>query len=179
MHVLGISGSLRRDSWNTRLVQALGAQLGQDDTLDLYDGLRQLPAFDQDLEADPPLAVHALRQAVQEADAVVISTPEYNGSIPGALKNALDWASRPYAENAFRGKPVVVVGASTGQFGAQWAQSELRKVLGLMGASLVDVELAVAKAHERIPTGDETVAAGVRKVADSLSYSHAVGAAAA
>jgi chromate reductase len=86
---------------------------------------------------------------VAAADAVLISTPEYNGSIPGALKNALDWASRPMATNVFRSKPVAVIGSSAGMFGAVWAQAELRKVLSTMGARVAEVEVAVGKAQER------------------------------
>src|SRR5206468_8202087 len=97
-----------------------------------------------------PATVEALRDAVRAADAVLIATPEYNSSVPGALKNALDWASRPLATNAFRNKPVAVIGASTGAFGAVWAQAELRKVLAAMGARVTEVELAVGHAGEKL-----------------------------
>ena len=88
-----------------------------------------------------------MREKIARADAVLIATPEYNGSIPGALKNALDWASRPFPDNCLRGKPVAVVGASTGLFGAVWAQAETRKVLKTIGASVFESELPVATAH--------------------------------
>ena len=94
-----------------------------------------------------PEAVQRLREAIAEADAVLIATPEYNSSLPGQLKNALDWASRPFPDNALRNKPVAVIGASTGMFGAVWAQAEARKVLGATGARVVDVELPVPHAE--------------------------------
>ena len=96
-----------------------------------------------------PQAVADLRAAVASADAVLLATPEYNSSIPGALKNALDWASRPIATNVFRGKPVAVIGSSIGMFGAVWAQADLRKVLAAMGARVAEVEVAVGHAHEK------------------------------
>src|SRR5262249_59134395 len=124
--------------------------LSPPDTLELWDGLREVPPYDQDDDVEPtPPAVAALRAAVASADAVLISTPEYNSSIPGALKNALDWASRPIVTNVFRNKPVAVIGSSAGMFGAVWAQAELRKVLAAMGARVVDVEIAVGHAAEK------------------------------
>jgi chromate reductase len=154
MHVLAISGSLRRDSHNTTLLRAAAEHLPAGVELELWDGLRDVPAYDQDDDVEPaPPAVASLRAAVAGADAVLIATPEYNHSIPGALKNALDWASRPFATNAFRGKPVAVIGASTGLFGAVWAQAELRKVLAAMGAQVVDSEVVVGQAGEKIDSG--------------------------
>ena len=150
MRILAISGSLRRDSHNTALLRAAAELLGPDDELLLYEGLRDVPPYSEDDETEPaPAAVAALRAAVAAADAVLISTPEYNHSIPGALKNALDWASRPHATNVFRNKPVAVIGSSAGLFGAVWAQAELRKVLEAMGARVADVELAVGLAAEK------------------------------
>ena len=150
MRILAISGSLRRDSHNTMLLRAARELLGPGDTLELWEGLREVPPYDQDDDVEPaPAAVAGLRAAVASADAVLIATPEYNHSIPGALKNALDWASRPFATNAFRNKPVAVIGSSTGLFGAVWAQAELRKVLTAMGARVVDVEIAVGLAAEK------------------------------
>jgi chromate reductase len=148
MTILGISGSLRRGSLNTSLLLAAAASLPPGVELELYEGLADLPHYNADLDRSPPLdAVARLRRAIEQADGVLISTPEYNGSIPGVLKNALDWASRPFPENALRGKPVAVVGASTGLFGAAWAQAEVRKVLGITGADTLDHELPVGEAH--------------------------------
>ena len=150
MRILAISGSLRRGSHNTSLVRAAEELLSPLDTLELWDGLREVPPYDQDDDVEPaPPAVAALRAAVASADAVLIATPEYNSSIPGALKNALDWASRPVASNVFRNKPVAVIGSSAGMFGAVWAQAELRKVLAAMGARVAEVEVAVGRAQDR------------------------------
>jgi chromate reductase len=148
MRILGISGSLRRDSHNTNLLRAAALSLPPGVELELYDGLADLPHYDADLDVEPELdAVARLREAIAGADGVLIATPEFNGSIPGALKNALDWASRPFPDNALRGKPVAVVGASTGLFGAVWAQAEVRKVLGIIGADVIDGELPIGMAH--------------------------------
>jgi chromate reductase, NAD(P)H dehydrogenase (quinone) len=149
MRVLAISGSLRRDSHNASLLRAAAGHLPPGVELELWEGLRDVPPYDQDDDVEPaPAAVAALREAVASADAVLIATPEYNHSIPGALKNALDWASRPFATNAFRGKPVAVIGASVGLFGAIWAQAELRKVLTAMGARVVEGDMPIGQAHE-------------------------------
>jgi chromate reductase len=149
MRILGISGSLRKDSHNTALLRAAAELLPPGVELELFDGLRAVPPYDADEDA-PELhapGVLALKDAIERADAVLIATPEYNHSIPGVLKNALDWASRPVADNPLRGKPAAVIGASTGLFGAVWAQAEVRKVLGAIGAEVVDRELPVMQAH--------------------------------
>jgi chromate reductase len=149
VRVLGISGSLRRDSHNTALLHEAVALLPTDVTIELWDGLKAVPPFDETDEAGPtPVAVADLREAIVRADAVLVATPEYNGSVPGQLKNALDWVSRPYATNPLRGKPVLVVGASTGSFGALWAQADLRRVLGTLGARVLESGVAVPKAHD-------------------------------
>jgi chromate reductase len=147
IRILGISGSLRRGSHNTSLLGAAAELLPPGVELHIYDGLRELPPYDADLDLKPgPPAVARLREAIASADGVLIATPEYNGSIPGALKNALDWASRPFPDSSLRGKPVAVIGASTGLFGAVWAQAETRKVLGIIGADVIDHELPVGYA---------------------------------
>ena len=151
MRVLGISGSLRGDSYNTKLLRHAG-ELFEDEGVEfsIYDGLKDVPPYDEDDDMDgAPEAVSRLRAAVRGADAVFFTTPEYNSSIPGALKNALDWVSRPLATNAVRNKPVAVIGASAGMFGAVWAQAELRKVLGAMGARVAEGEVAVGRAMDR------------------------------
>src|SRR3954466_244214 len=146
MRILGISGSLRRGSHNSRLLRAAGDGLPPGADLVEWNGLRDLPAFDEDLESTPPPAVQDLPHAIEEADAILIATPEYNASLPGALKNALDWASRPFPDNVLRDKPAAVVGASTGLFGAVWAPAEGRKVLKASGAHVLDSELPVGMA---------------------------------
>jgi len=161
VRVLGISGSLRAGSHNARLLRAAAELAPAGVELRVWDGLAAVPPYDEDRDGvEPaPLAVAALRRALTDADAVLFATPEYNGSVPGQLKNALDWASRPFATNPLRGKPVAVVGASTGLFGAVWAQAELRKVLTTIGAKVVDAELP-------IPLADDAFAADGRLVAD-------------
>src|SRR4051794_34443076 len=146
MRILGISGSLRRGSHNRKLLRAAGTLLPPGAELVEWDGLAGLPAFDEDLENTPPAAVKAFFEAIKGADALLISTPEYNASLPGALKNALDWASRPFPENVLRYKPAAVIGASTGLFGAVWAQAEVRKVLKASGAHVLESELPVGMA---------------------------------
>jgi chromate reductase, NAD(P)H dehydrogenase (quinone) len=149
MRVLGISGSLRRDSHNSALLRAAAERLPAGAELVPFERLGQVPPYDEDLETSSvPEPVAELREAIEVADAVLIATPEYNHSIPGQLKNALDWASRPAGESSLSGTPAAVIGASTGMFGAVWAQSELRKVLGAMGGRVLEVELPVAHAAE-------------------------------
>jgi chromate reductase, NAD(P)H dehydrogenase (quinone) len=157
MRVLAVSGSLRRDSHNSRLLRAAAQQLPPGVELELYDGLKQIPPFDEDDEASPAPGVLEWRDAIESADAVLFATPEYNSSIPGQLKNAVDWASRPKAEAALRNKPVAVIGASVSMFGALWAQAELRKVLSAAGARVLDTELAVATAHEAFDDEDQLI----------------------
>jgi len=166
--ILGIAGSLRAGSHNTQLLRLAAEELPEGVELVVFDGLAEIPAFDQDLEDLAPDAVDALKAAIAEADAVLIATPEYNGSIPGALKNALDWVSRPIAESPIRRKPVAVIGASTSAFGAVWAQRELKKVLGVMGARVLDVELPVAKADRALLDADEALVEGLARVASEL-----------
>ena len=147
MRILGISGSLRRGSHNRKLLRAAAYALPSGSALVEWTGLDTLPAFDEDVEArDIPAPVQEFFDAIEAADAIVIATPEYNASIPGALKNAIDWASRPYPDNVLKGKPVLVIGASTGLFGAVWAQADLRKVLRYVGAHVLESELPVGMA---------------------------------
>jgi chromate reductase len=151
MKILGVGGSLRRDSVTRRLLRAAGHHLPSGVELVELDPaiLKNLPAYDQDDDHDEVgPEVRALRDAIAGADALLFSTPEYNGSVPGALKNAIDWASRPRGEAALAGKPVAVVGASPGMFGAVWAQGDLRRILGVAGARVIDRELPVPNAHE-------------------------------
>ncbi len=153
--MLGLCGSLRRDSYNRRLLRAAAAELPGGVRFETWDGLDRVPPYSEDADVKPaPAAVAELREALDCADAVLIATPEYNASIPGQLKNALDWASRPYPDNVLRGKPVAVIGASTGLFGAVWAQAELRKVLKTIGARVVDEELPLGRVHEAIGADD-------------------------
>ena len=153
MRVLAISGSLRRDSYNTGLLRAAAEVAPDGVEVVVYDGLREIPPFDQDDEAHTPPEVLHLRRAIEDADAILFSTPEYNGSVPGVLKNAVDWASRPRATTVMQNKPAAVIGASTGMFGAVWAQNDLRRILGLTGNRVLDVELPVGRAQETFEDG--------------------------
>ena len=175
MTILGISGSLRHDSYNTMLLRNVPLEL------ELWDGLKEIPPYDEDDDVEPaPPAVARMRAAVAGADAIVFATPEYNASVPGQLKNAVDWLSRPRVGAALQNKPVAVIGASTGAFGAVWAQAELRKVLATAGARVVDAEVAVGHAHDalrrrrRAPRREpEGAAAGGRSTRCSPSFRHA------
>jgi chromate reductase len=183
MRVLGISGSLRRDSHNTKLLCAAGEMFESDGIeFEIYDGLKLVPPYDEDDERAPHEegderdraagAVEHLRHAVAGADAVFFSTPEYNSSVPGQLKNAIDWLSRPVGSGALRNKPAAVVGASTGMFGAVWAQAELRKALAAAGARVVEGEAAVGHAHTRFDEdgrlSDPNIADQVAAVVETL-----------
>ena len=173
MRVLGIAGSLRRDSWNGKLLLAAAEELPGDVEFEVFDGLKALPPYDEDDDVEPaPAPVANLRDAIAGADAVLIATPEYNSSIPGQLKNALDWASRPFATNVLRFKPVAVIGASTGAFGAVWSQAEVRRVLGSIGARVIEGDVALGHAPQRFDEAgrlvDEDVREQLAEVAEGL-----------
>src|SRR5215216_2027642 len=157
MRILGIAGSVRRGSHNRRLIRAAGDTLPPGVELVEWEGLAGLPIFDEDLESDPPVLVQEFLDEIEAADAILIATPEYNASVPGGLKNALDWASRPFPDNVLKGKPSAVIGASTGLFGAVWAQAEVRKALKASGAHVLDSELPVGLADAAF-AGDGTLA---------------------
>jgi chromate reductase len=173
MRILAISGSLRSGSNNTGLLRALREEAPDGVQLELWSGLAGIPAYDADEDGVPgPESVDAFRELVRGVDGVFFATPEYNSSVPGALKNALDWASRPLATNAFRNKPVAVISSSAGAFGGVWAAAELRKVLGAMGARVTDAELSVGHAHEKFDDEghlvDEDVRRGLRDALQTL-----------
>jgi chromate reductase len=150
MKILAISGSLRADSHNTKLLRAAGELVPDGVEFEVWDGLKAVPPFDEDDEVGGvPAAVARLYDAIAGADAILFATPEYNSSIPGQLKNAIDWASRPVATAPIRNKTVAVIGASTGMFGAVWAQAELLKVLASAGARALEGEVPVPLAHTK------------------------------
>ena len=149
MRILAIPGSVRRDSHNARLLRHAAERAPAGVEIEVWDGLKSIPPYDEDDDVEiAPAPVAELRRAIADADGLLFATPEYNSSIPGVLKNAIDWASRPRATTPLQGKPAAVVGATTGSFGAVWAQAELRKVLASTGARVVDLELPLSKAHE-------------------------------
>jgi chromate reductase len=174
MRILGISGSLRRDSHNRRLLLEAAELFPAGTEVELFGALKAVPPYDEDDdrgdETDP--AVTELRDAIARADALLIATPEYNASVPGQLKNAVDWASRPRGAAVLLGKPVAVIGASTGSFGGVWAQAELKKILRTAGARVVDGEVAVPRAHVRLEEDgrllDEELAERFAGLRDSL-----------
>ena len=168
MQILGISGSLRAGSLNTQLLRLAAEELPEGVELELYEDLASIPPFDQDLVDLAPDQVERLKEAVAEADAILVATPEFNGSIPGQLKNAIDWVSRPLADNPARGKPAAVIGASTSSFGGIWGQWELKKVLGILGTRVLDVELPIAKADQRLADPDLDLRAELAHVVDAL-----------
>ena len=169
MRILGIAGSLRAGSLNRQLLRLAAEELPEGAELELYGGLAEIPPYDQDLDDLQPDEVERLKEAIARADAILVATPEFNGSVPGQLKNAFDWVSRPLAESPIRAKPVGVIGASTSSFGGIWAQRELKKVLGIMGARVLDVELPVAKADRRLAGPDAALRSELVGVIDALA----------
>jgi NAD(P)H-dependent FMN reductase len=145
VNVLVLVGSLRAESVNRRLAELAIANAPEGVVLSVFDRLGELPHYNEDLDIEPvPEPVQALRTAAGEADAALIVTPEYNGTIPGVLKNAIDWFSRPYGNGALKDKPVVVIGAALGQYGGVWAHDETRKSVGIAGPRVVEsVNLSV------------------------------------
>jgi chromate reductase len=169
VRILGIAGSLRESSHNRRLLRAAGDRMPPGASLVEWTGLAVIPAFNEDEENDPPAAVRAFLAEIDDADALLIATPEYNASVPGALKNALDWASRPFPENVLRDKPCAVIGASTGLFGAVWAQAEVRKALKASGAHVLESELPVGLADSAFTDdGDLADAELIERLRDLL-----------
>jgi chromate reductase, NAD(P)H dehydrogenase (quinone) len=175
VRVLCISGSLRRWSHNRVLLRLAQEHAPDHFDIRIWDGLEQIPPFNEDLEqaGRVPAAVTEFRRSIRHADALLIATPEYNRSIPGQLKNALDWASRPFGLSELMGKPVAVTGVSTSPFGAISAQAELRKILGACGARPLDASLAVGNAPERLDLGtpDPATVAAVRNMLTTLAAS--------
>jgi chromate reductase, NAD(P)H dehydrogenase (quinone) len=156
MRILAISGSLRKGSYNTALARA-AVELAEGADVEVYEDLGLVPLYHQDLDhegVEPPAAVRDLRERIEAADALFIVTPEYNGSLPGVLKNAIDWASARHRGSSFRNKTVAIAGATTGAYGAIWAQQDLRRILGIAGARVIAGEVAVA--HAQNVFDDET-----------------------
>lgn len=148
--ILGFAGSLRKDSFNKALMRAAGELVPDGATLEILD-LDGIPPFNQDLERQPPQKVREFKQKIRAADAILMATPEYNYSVSGVLKNAIDWASRPYGENSLAGKPVAIMSASIGMLGGARAQYHLRQILhGVNMHPLNYPEVVVAAAQEKI-----------------------------
>jgi len=163
MRILGIAGSVRRGSHNRRLIRAAGDSLPSGVELVEWDGLAGLPIFDEDLENDPPAVVQDLLDEIESADALLIATPEYNRGIPGGLKNAVDWASRPPLGSPLAGKHVAMMGASTGRGGTALAQQQLREALEFPRAVVLDEpQLLVAEAYLHFDDHGDLVDEGIR-----------------
>ncbi|UUO00796.1 NAD(P)H-dependent oxidoreductase [Mycolicibacterium novocastrense] len=172
VNVLVLLGSLRAASINRQLVE-LALETAPDGVrLQFFDRLGELPFYNEDIDSgDVAEPVAALRQAAADADAALVVTPEYNGSIPGVLKNAIDWLSRPYGNSALKDKPLAVVGAALGRYGGQWAHDETRKSFAIAGPRVVeDLKLSVpSKAFDgRHPRENAEVAANLRDVIGKL-----------
>ncbi len=176
MRILAISGSLRRDSYNRALLEAARRLAPERVKVDIYEDGPTIPLFNQDLEGDlTPLSVLKLRRRIRSADAILIASPEYNSSIPGVLKNLIDWASRPYGQSAFSGKPVAVIGASPSRFGAQWAQETAITVLSSAEATVIGGPHPVCEVAKSVDSdgniGDEVtlwmLAAVVKELAEA------------
>jgi chromate reductase len=150
VRILALSGSLREQSFNSAAARAAAELAPAGVEVEVFDGLGDVPLYDADLDVDgrEPAAVRHLRDRIADADALFVVTPEYNGSVSGVLKNAIDWASRPpHGGAALWGKTAAVAGATTGQFGALWAQQDLRRILGIAGARVTEGELPIARAQ--------------------------------
>ncbi|MDO3635787.1 NADPH-dependent FMN reductase [Mycolicibacterium arseniciresistens] len=170
--VIVLVGSLRAASINRQIAELAVEAAPQGVTLELFDRLGELPFYNEDIDNDDVVEpVVALRGAAAEADAALVVTPEYNGSIPGVLKNAIDWLSRPFGDSALKGKPLAVVGAALGQYGGVWAHDETRKSFGIAGPRVVeDLKLSIpAKSLDgRHPRENAEVAASLRDIVGKL-----------
>jgi NAD(P)H-dependent FMN reductase len=176
--VLALVGSLRAASINRQIAQ-LAAEVAPDGvSVTVFEGLGELPFYNEDIdpavgaERDEPAPVAALRAAAADADAALVVTPEYNGSIPAAVKNAIDWLSRPFGNGALKGKPLAVIGGSLGQYGGVWAHDETRKSFGIAGARVVDaISLSVPfqTLGGKAPADDAELSANVRDIVGKLA----------
>lgn len=177
--VLALVGSLRAASMNRQIAELAAAVAPDGVTVSVFDGLGELPFYNE--EIDPavddglgraPAPVVRLRAAAADADAALVVTPEYNGSIPAVLKNAIDWLSRPFGDGALKGKPLAVIGGSSGRYGGVWAHDETRKSFGLAGARVVeDLKLSVPfqTLEGKAPAEDAELSRNVRDVVGKLA----------
>jgi chromate reductase len=170
--ILGFVGSLRKNSYNKALMRAALELLPKDATLEVFD-FKEIPPFNQDLESQPPTVVKAFKAKIKKADALLIATPEYNYSIPGVLKNAIDWASRPHGDNVFEGKPVAIMSASIGRLGGARAQYHLRQsfvFLNMYPLNRPEVMMPYAQEHvdENGNLTDETTRQLIRQLLEEL-----------
>lgn len=174
-NVLALVGSLRAASTNRKLAEAAVDNAPDGVSVDLFDRIGDLPFYNEELDVEGrvPAAALALRAEAAEADALVLFTPEYNGTLPAVLKNAIDWLSRPYDQAPIKDKPAAVVGTALGQYGGLWAQEEARKALGIAGAAVLgEVKLAIpgslARFGELHPRDDEEIVGQLVTVFEGL-----------
>ena len=170
--IVGFAGSLRKESYNKMLLYAASELIPKNIKLEILD-LREIPLFNQDLEHNMPETVRRFKEKIRQADALLIVTPEYNSSIPGVLKNALDWASRPPGDNSLDGKPVAIMSASIGMLGGARAQTHLRQILSSLNAYVVNKpEIIVNFANEKFDANgrfkDERVKIFIRQLLENL-----------
>ena len=171
MHILGFAGSLRKQSYNKALLAAALDMVPGDTTLEIFD-LEGFPPFNQDFERQPPDKVKEFKAKIRASDAILIATPEYNYSIPGVLKNAIDWASRPYGDNAFEGKPVAVMGASIGTLGTARAQYDLRRSFVFLNLlPLNQPEVMIALVQDKVDSNGRVTDEKTRKKIKELLQS--------
>jgi NAD(P)H-dependent FMN reductase len=171
--VLGLVGSLRAASINRQIAELASEAAPDGVAVTIFEGLGDLPFYNEDIDndVDVPAAVTALRAAAAEADATLVVTPEYNGSIPAVIKNAIDWLSRPFGDSALKGKPLAVIGGAYGQYGGVWAHDETRKSFGIAGPRVVEsIKLSVpfGSLNGQHPREHAEVAANVRDAVGKL-----------
>ena len=178
VRILALVGSLRAGSTNRQLAEAAVKHAPEGVEVVLFEGLADVPFYNEDIDVagNVPQAAAKLRAAAGEASALLLFSPEYNGTIPAVLKNAIDWLSRPYGAGALSGKPVAVVGTAFGQYGGVWAQDEARKAVGIAGAAVVeDAKLSIPGSLTRFaethPADDAEVVQGLTKVIQQLAQS--------
>ncbi|WP_213816318.1 NAD(P)H-dependent oxidoreductase [Glaciihabitans sp. dw_435] len=173
--VLVLVGSLRAGSTNLQLAHAASEISADGVSLTIFDGLSDIPFYNEDIdvEGSVPAAAETFRAAVSAADALLVLTPEHNGTIPAVLKNAIDWSSRPFGASSVSGKPLAVIGSAYGQFGGVWAQDETRKAFGIAGATILDdvtlsIPGSVVRFAETHPRDDAEVVAQLTAVVDGI-----------
>jgi chromate reductase len=171
--ILGFAGSLRKGSYNKALLRAAAELLPQEATLEIFD-LEGIPPFNQELEARMPEKVKEFKAKIRAADAILIATPEHNYSVPGVLKNAIDWASRPYGDNSFEGKPAAIMSASTGMLGGARAQYHLRQIFVFLDMHPINkpeviVTFAAQKIDQQGMLTDETTRKVIKALLEALA----------
>jgi len=172
MLILGIAGSIREGSYNRAALRAAQTLVPEGATLETFD-IKGLPGFSQDDETNPPGQVVELKQRIRDADAILLVTPEYNYSVPGVLKNAIDWASRPYGDSAWTRKPVAIMGASVGTLGTARAQYHLRQMFVFLNMFAVNQpEVMISQAHKHFDAEgnltEETTKKLIRQLLEEL-----------